>query len=171
MTFQVLIPWSDDEIAIVRDGLNAKQSAAQIACKLKGRTRNAVIGMVRRRTELRKIGFGGKLVDPRLKKTAKEARRNAPKDIAAHHAPKAAKTIARPTVAICKPVEPIGPGITADENDFSCCQWPLGDPRTSEFRYCGGPKAVRLRHGKEVKAPYCEFHCAKAYEPARSRAA
>ena len=35
------------------------------------------------------------------------------------------------------------------------CQWPIGDPRKSDFRFCGEPSAP----GK----PYCEHHCAVAY--------
>lgn len=35
------------------------------------------------------------------------------------------------------------------------CQWPIGDPRDEDFRFCGAP-AVEGR-------PYCDRHCARAY--------
>jgi GcrA cell cycle regulator len=35
------------------------------------------------------------------------------------------------------------------------CRWPVGDPRSARFFFCGAPPA----HGK----PYCAEHCARAY--------
>ncbi|HEY6705207.1 MAG TPA: GcrA family cell cycle regulator [Xanthobacteraceae bacterium] len=35
------------------------------------------------------------------------------------------------------------------------CRWPVGDPRSSRFFFCGAPPA----HNK----PYCAKHCARAY--------
>ncbi|MFC3231113.1 GcrA family cell cycle regulator [Marinibaculum pumilum] len=35
------------------------------------------------------------------------------------------------------------------------CQWPIGDPKTSEFRFCG-KSALPGR-------PYCDDHCSVAY--------
>jgi GcrA cell cycle regulator len=35
------------------------------------------------------------------------------------------------------------------------CKWPIGDPLTADFFFCGG-------HSEEGK-PYCEFHSRRAY--------
>jgi GcrA cell cycle regulator len=35
------------------------------------------------------------------------------------------------------------------------CKWPIGDPLTADFFFCGG-------HSEENK-PYCEFHSRRAY--------
>ena len=35
------------------------------------------------------------------------------------------------------------------------CKWPIGDPLTADFFFCGG-------HAEENK-PYCEFHSRRAY--------
>lgn len=35
------------------------------------------------------------------------------------------------------------------------CQWPIGDPKTAEFRFCG--------KGALPGRPYCDDHCAVAY--------
>ena len=43
------------------------------------------------------------------------------------------------------------------------CQWPIGDPRKTDFHFCGEPSA----HGK----PYCDHHCAVAYTRSGSGAA
>src|SRR5262245_26697972 len=41
------------------------------------------------------------------------------------------------------------------------CRWPVGDPRSSRFFFCGA-QPVRNR-------PYCAAHCARAYRVARAR--
>jgi GcrA cell cycle regulator len=40
------------------------------------------------------------------------------------------------------------------------CRWPLGDPATAEFRYCGSPAP---------SGPYCAYHGGLAYQPAQER--
>ena len=38
------------------------------------------------------------------------------------------------------------------------CKWPIGDPRSSEFRFCGDPRfTTKARHGMKL-LPYCEHH-------------
>ena len=41
------------------------------------------------------------------------------------------------------------------------CRWPLGDPTTPEFRFCGAHAATGL--------PYCPHHAQIAYQPAAER--
>ena len=41
------------------------------------------------------------------------------------------------------------------------CKWPIGDPSTNDFYFCGLPA--------EQDKPYCEAHCAVAYQPNSSR--
>ena len=41
------------------------------------------------------------------------------------------------------------------------CKWPIGDPATDEFWFCGH----QAEHGK----PYCETHVAIAFQPVSSR--
>lgn len=54
---------------------------------------------------------------------------------------------------------------TAKVTKFSgpACQWPIGDPRNPDFRFCNDPAAP----GK----PYCAHHCAVAYTRSGSSAA
>jgi GcrA cell cycle regulator len=40
------------------------------------------------------------------------------------------------------------------------CRWPLGDPASSDFRYCGSPTHV---------GPYCPYHGGLAYQPTDAR--
>ena len=43
------------------------------------------------------------------------------------------------------------------------CSWPIGDPKTESFSFCGDHVAP----GR----PYCTVHCAKAYTSQREHAA
>ena len=38
--------------------------------------------------------------------------------------------------------------VTIVELKEAMCRWPLGDPASSEFRYCGSPRS----------GPYCAYH-------------
>jgi GcrA cell cycle regulator len=52
-------------------------------------------------------------------------------------------------------------GVTIMELREGVCRWPLGDPTTPEFRYCGA------RAGEGL--PYCPYHAQLAYQPAAER--
>ena len=41
------------------------------------------------------------------------------------------------------------------------CKWPIGDPATSEFWFCG--------HPSEQGKPYCETHISIAFQPITTR--
>ncbi len=41
------------------------------------------------------------------------------------------------------------------------CKWPIGDPATSEFWFCG--------HPSEQGKPYCEIHVSIAFQPVTTR--
>jgi GcrA cell cycle regulator len=58
-------------------------------------------------------------------------------------------------------VVPRSEGVTIMELRESTCRWPLGDPTTPKFRYCG----ARVVEGP----PYCSHHAQVAYQPAAER--
>ncbi len=41
------------------------------------------------------------------------------------------------------------------------CKWPIGDPSTEEFHFCG--------HRSKSGVPYCEYHAGIAYQPVNDR--
>jgi GcrA cell cycle regulator len=43
--------------------------------------------------------------------------------------------------------------------DPRACQWPEGDPRTADFRFCAAPR------GGDPRAPYCAAHTRRARVP------
>jgi GcrA cell cycle regulator len=50
---------------------------------------------------------------------------------------------------------PIAQRCTLMELTDSKCKWPVGDPRSPEFYFCGGEAIEGL--------PYCLCHCRRAY--------
>ena len=57
-------------------------------------------------------------------------------------------------------VVPMSLRVTIIELKEAMCRWPLGDPASSEFRYCGSHAA---------SGPYCAYHGSLAYQPAQER--
>ena len=58
-------------------------------------------------------------------------------------------------------VVPLSKQVTLMELREAMCRFPLGDPTTPEFRYCGA-QAITDR-------PYCAHHAQIAYQPATER--
>jgi GcrA cell cycle regulator len=56
---------------------------------------------------------------------------------------------------------PLGQRCTLLELNENKCRWPIGDPGTSEFFFCGGAPVDG--------APYCGYHARVAYQPPAAR--
>jgi GcrA cell cycle regulator len=56
---------------------------------------------------------------------------------------------------------PIGQRRTILELTEQTCRWPVGDPGSSDFFFCGGNTLNAL--------PYCAYHSRVAYQPASDR--
>jgi len=136
--------WSETRVTTLSqlwlDGL----SASQIAKQLGGVTRNAVIGKVHR------LGLSGRApasAPSRAPRTA-TPRPNRPRR-AAVAAPPLRKSPARPLVRADAPA-PEGPGLIGDMALLGAhvCKWPIGDPKSPDFSFCGRPADGR----------YCAAH-------------
>jgi len=68
---------------------------------------------------------------------------------------------AEPEVELIENVIPMGQRRTLLELSEDTCHWPIGDPSSPEFFFCGGKTASSL--------PYCGYHCRIAYQPASDR--
>ena len=64
-------------------------------------------------------------------------------------------------LATVREVEKTARRLTLLELTERTCKWPIGDPATSDFWFCGLP----VKPGK----PYCEAHVAVAFQPMSSR--
>jgi GcrA cell cycle regulator len=57
-------------------------------------------------------------------------------------------------------VVPMSLRVTIIDLKEAMCRWPLGDPTSADFRYCGSPAA---------SGPYCAHHGRLAYQPVQDR--
>ena len=144
--------WSEPRITTLRtlwlDGL----SASQIAKSLGGVTRNAVIGKIHR---LGLSGRGAPSAPGRAPRASvprvARVRRTAP----VGNAPPRSRH-PRPLAPAPVPA-PEGPGLVADmaHLGFHACKWPIGDPKSPGFSFCG-------RH---TDGRYCAAHEAVGVRP------
>ncbi len=179
--------WTDDRVETLKRMWAEGQSASQIAKELGGVTRNAVIGKVHRlglsnRTGETAAKEGETEAAPAAEPAAAEATPAEP--AAAEPAPapeRPASAARRAIVPAGQPLPPqpspneISPEALASQREVEkrarklslmelterTCKWPIGDPATPEFWFCGLP----VQQGK----PYCEAHVGVAFQPMSSR--
>jgi GcrA cell cycle regulator len=72
-----------------------------------------------------------------------------------------ANEISPETLASVREVEKTAKKLTLMELTERTCKWPIGDPATDDFWFCGLP----VQQGK----PYCEAHVSVAFQPMSSR--
>ena len=159
--------WSDERVELLVRLWGEGLSASKIAARLGGITRNAVIGKVHR------LGLSGRAKGgtpqtprPRTKPARSPAPRPAPRPVAhgnvavaaAAHQPEPAPA---PYVEAEDVVVPLSERVTIMDLRESMCRWPLGDPTTPEFRFCGARSVVGM--------PYCPHHSRIAYQPVLDR--
>ena len=146
--------WTEERIELLQKLWGQGYSASQIANQLQGVTRNAVIGKIHRlgkRTEAKAARVRtGAVRAPVARRPASpaphraETRRTAPPDWML--------PVAHPRAFLAEE-----PGLaTSTTLAAHMCRWPIGDPDTSEFSFCG-----RVSDGGR---PYCESHARLAYK-------
>jgi GcrA cell cycle regulator len=158
--------WTDERVDLLRklwlEGLSASQIARELA---NGITRNAVIGKVHR------LGMSG-----RVKAANPASSRPRIKTMRPAHS-RSSGPIMRGNTALAmrpqpmeapQPIEeivvPIAEMVTILELKEAMCRWPVGDPTTAEFRFCGAKKSV-----SGTSSPYCPYHSRIAYQPVQER--
>lgn len=148
--------WTDERVETLKklwlDGL----SASQIAKQLGGVTRNAVIGKVHR------LGLSGRATPSQPQRPIFKAPRAPRPAIAAAPA-------ARRPVEPSAPVPPSLPAYFAEEPGTATvltlgshmCKWPIGDPASDAFSFCG--------RRSDREGPYCGEHARVAYQPQQKK--
>ena len=145
--------WTDERVELLKklwlDGL----SASQIAKQLGGVTRNAVIGKVHR------LGLSGRAAPSQPARTvfkaprpARPARRDPPRR---HHPTAQAPTYSAPAIYNEEPGS-----ATVLTLGAHMCKWPIGDPATESFSFCGR---------RSSDGPYCSEHARVAYQPQQKK--
>lgn len=164
--------WTDERIEILKklwaDGL----SASQIATELGGVTRNAVIGKVHR------LGLSGRAkgaasTAPRVRKpvnrtsTARVVQQSTVSYAARGNAALKPMMVAETALVAFQEqrvedvVVAMSRRISIMELRDGVCKWPLGDPMSADFVYCGADS--------EKTAVYCTCHARMAYQPTQDR--
>jgi GcrA cell cycle regulator len=148
--------WNDDTVAKLRQLWDEGHSTAEIGRHL-GVSKNAVVGKAHRldlpsrEPPIKRTGLGTPPPRPRRLSVPKLA------DIMPLQACTPAAAI-RPDSMPTK--GPAPERRTRSPVGRAPCCWPLGDPGTASFRFCG--------HMALIGKPYCEEHCRVAYTRARS---
>ena len=148
--------WTDERVEMLKklwlDGL----SASQIAKQLGGVTRNAVIGKVHR------LGLSGRAAPSQPARPAFKAPR-APRPVAPAPAPRRIESGHAQVPVAPTPIYYVEePGsATVLTLGAHMCKWPIGDPATDNFTFCG------RRTGQD--GPYCIEHARVAYQPQQQR--
>ncbi|MFT7524769.1 MAG: GcrA cell cycle regulator [Candidatus Paceibacteria bacterium] len=178
--------WTDERVELLKTMWTEGKSASQIAKELGGVTRNAVIGKVHR---LGLSNRATSTKPARDKAAPREASK--PKSIpqpVKDPVPEV-KIETRPAIIpmrkpILIPGQPLPPQPSANEISPEAlasvkevekkakklnllqltertCKWPIGDPATDEFWFCG----LTTQTGK----PYCDAHVSVAFQPMSNR--
>jgi len=183
--------WTDERVELLKKMWGDGQSASQIAKELGGVTRNAVIGKVHRLgLSNRATGAPAAKTEAKSKPAPKPEVKPkvSPKTEAARPEPAPSTAETRPSVPARKQIIPAGqplppqpsaneisPEALAKVNEVEkkakkislmelterTCKWPVGDPATPDFWFCGLP----VQAGK----PYCEAHVGVAFQPMSAR--
>ncbi|MGN6423386.1 MAG: cell cycle sigma 70 cofactor GcrA [Asticcacaulis sp.] len=156
--------WTDERVETLKKLWQEGHSASQIAKTLGGVTRNAVIGKVHR------LGLSGRAAPSQptrpLYKPARPSRPVGNAERAVNERPQAAAPrrnepmVARPVIST--PATPYveTPGTaTVLTLGSKMCKWPIGDPISDEFSFCGRVASDG--------APYCVEHARVAYQPSQ----
>ena len=152
-----VLTWSHNRVEQLKKLWEAGLSASQIAAELGNVSRNAVIGKVHR------LGLSGR---------GKSLSLAAPRHSKAHpaqHMMRVTPPIARGNTALARAFEVEPDPVTSDnvvpmskrlsllELNEATCRWPIGDPSSPDFFFCGGKVLAGL--------PYCAQHSRVAYQP------
>jgi GcrA cell cycle regulator len=155
--------WTDERVETLKRLWADGRSASQIATELGGITRNAVIGKVHR------LGLSGRAKSPAATAPRPRKPRSHPTLLrVARPAVRGNTALAQafdlevePEPELVDNVIPLGQRRSLLELSEDTCRWPIGDPGTAEFFFCGGPAVTAL--------PYCAYHSRVAYQPANLR--
>jgi GcrA cell cycle regulator len=159
--------WTDERVETLKRLWSEGLSASQIAGELGGITRNAVIGKVHR------LGLSGRAKAP-SSSAPRPRKPRAPSQYVrttrpvsrgntalAHHPMAYAEVQAEPEPEFVDNIIPLGQRCSILELTEATCHWPIGDPGSPDFFFCGGKTLTSL--------PYCAHHSRVAYQPAQDR--
>jgi GcrA cell cycle regulator len=165
--------WDEDRVAQLKKDWADGLSGSDIARRLGGVTRCAVLG------KLHRMGLSGRAASPRTRNRQTQSRaerrrqRLKPKAPPMRYGNPALRQLYASAPEPCAPTEeleiPLNERktiLTRDKDGKLCandafneksCRWPIGDPQKPDFHFCNKTKVCGL--------PYCEAHARRAYQP------
>ena len=158
-----VVGWTDDRVEQLKKLWEAGLSASQIAAELGNITRNAVIGKVHR------LGLSGRAKSPsssvprqrKVRPAQQMMRINRPVSRGNTALAQAFEVEAEPDPIAYDNVVPMSQRLNLLQLNENTCHWPVGDPSSPDFFFCGGKSLDSL--------PYCAHHSRVAYQPASDR--
>jgi GcrA cell cycle regulator len=153
--------WTDERVEMLKKLWAEGLSASHIAAALGGITRNAVIGKVHR------LGLAGRAKSP---SSASSRQRKSRGPVLRVSRPAIRGNTALAQVyeyevdaepEVVDNVIPMSQRRTLLELTAQTCRWPIGDPGTADFFFCGGRALTDM--------PYCAHHSRIAYQPSHLR--
>jgi GcrA cell cycle regulator len=142
--------WTDERVEELKKLWAEGHSASQIAARMGGVTRNAVIGKVHR------LGLSGRAAPAKPKAVSSSDRRVIPQ------VPQPARPQPRSALRDLPPVTDLSIGkATVSSIGSDQCKWPIGDPASEDFHFCG----QSTTGGK----PYCAYHVQLAFQPSSTK--
>ena len=136
--------WTEERVELLSKLWAEGLSASQIARTLGDATRNAVIGKIHR------LGLSGRATPARAERPRISSRR---------------KPMSKPVIVEPEVIEEVmlddGQYATVLTLKEHMCKWPIGDPGTEAFHFCG--------RQAEAGVSYCEAHARVAYQSMPSR--
>lgn len=147
--------WNDERVELLKKYWSEGLSASQIASKMGGVTRNAVIGKVHR------LGLSGRATPAKPQRGCEpESRYEEPASVSFVRT-EIEKLIVEPEF-VAPAILSGGDLATVATLKGNMCKWPIGDPAKDDFHFCGQSAPT----GK----PYCGYHAQVAFQPAQRRA-
>lgn len=147
--------WTEERVEQLKTLWAEGLSAAQIANKMGGVTRNAVIGKVHR------LGLSGRATPAKPQRGRAPASEKKEEGATAKTVQQEVKPVIPEPEFIAPLVLDSGDRMTVATIKNNMCKWPIGDPATDEFHFCG----QSTLSGKS----YCAYHAHMAFQPPQRR--
>ncbi|MBN9531592.1 MAG: GcrA cell cycle regulator [Alphaproteobacteria bacterium] len=156
--------WTAEKIEQLNKLWSEGMSITEIG-KILGMTRNAVVGKAHRLGLAKRPSPIARAPGPRPAAQPAPAAQPTRSVVAPAPAAAVSAPVVEAPVVTAKPALPVmpqparprpAPAFRATRvANGPACRWPIGDPKSPDFHFCGSPSI----EGK----PYCEKHCAMAY--------
>ena len=179
--------WTDERVALLKQLWTEGLSASQIADRLGGVSRNAVIGKVHR------LKLESRAKAPASLQTITEPQAARPVEVETAEIMMASRFVSAQAAQTAMPrpmprsmgatalkieheeelevleeprrqtgeVVPIARKLTLVQLNERTCKWPVGDPLKPDFHFCG--------NNSKDASPYCQYHAKLAFQPVSDR--